>query len=391
MSSFAVSAATRSALFALKSMNSEIDRLQTRLSTGKRVSSALDDPGAFFTAAGLTSRASAINGLMSDITNTKSAVSAANQGITAIRSLLNAAQTVANQALQYTQSLVTVTGTNNSAFSTGSTIASVSGSSTLLQIGDTVTVSDGTTTATYTAANGDTIQTLLNTVNGTANLNVTASLNSSGQLAFAATSDVNVTIGGTLSGAGGGTLTGILGLTAGTTNYTTNTIRQGLATQFDSLLAQIDQVAADAGFSGINLLAGGSSTVTLNETGTSSVTITGSQATSSALGVAGAANSFQLNGDITTALTNVTNALSTLQAISTTISSASAILDIRVDFNKAMMNTLNAGADDLTANDANADGAALLALQARQQIAATSLSLTRAADTSVLRLFGLQE
>jgi len=38
-----------------------------------------------------------------------------------------------------------------------------------------VTVSDGTTTATYTAANGDTSQTLLNAVNNTANLKVTAS------------------------------------------------------------------------------------------------------------------------------------------------------------------------------------------------------------------------
>jgi len=43
----------------------------------------------------------------------------------------------------------------------------------------------------------------------------------------------------------------------------------------------------------------------------------------------------------------------------------------------------------LTANDPNEDGAALLALQTRQQVAATSLSFTRGGDTSVLRLFGL--
>jgi flagellin-like hook-associated protein FlgL len=389
MSEFSMPASTRLTLLSLSSINSQIDKLQTRLSTGKRVSSALDDPGAFFTAAGLNSRANAINGLMSDITNVKSAVSAANQGITAIRSLLSAAQTVANQALQYVPTLVTVTGTNSSAFTTGSPIATIGGSATSLQSGDTVTVSDGTTTATYTAANGDTIQSLLNAVNNTAGLKVAASLNSSGQLAFAATSNVNVTIGGTLSGAGGGTLTGILGLSAGTTNFTPNAIRQGLAAQFDSLLTQIDQVAADAGFSGINLLTGGSSTVNLNETGTSSVTISGSQATSSGLGVAGAANSFQLDSNITAAMSNVTSALSSLQAISTTISSASTVLDTRIDFNKAMMDTLNTGADALTASDASADGAALLALQTRQQIASTSLSLSRAGDTSVLRLFGL--
>ena len=64
-------------------------------------------------------------------------------------------------------------------------------------------------------------------------------------------------------------------------------------------------------------------------------------------------------------------------------------MQTRIDFNKSMMDTLNAGADSLTAADSNEDSAALLALQTRQQIAATSLSLTRGGDTSVLRLFGL--
>ena len=105
--------------------------------------------------------------------------------------------------------------------------------------------------------------------------------------------------------------------------------------------------------------------------------------------MAGAANTFQLDTDINTALTNVTNALTSLQAISTTIGSMATIMQTRVDFNKAMMDTLNSGADALTANDANADSATLLALQTRQQIAATSLSLTRGGDNSVLRLFGL--
>lgn len=374
-------------MFSLSSMSSEIGKLQTRLASGKRVNNPTDEPGAYFMAAGLTSRASAINNLMSGITNAQSAITAANNGIAAIKSLLNSAQTVANQALQYSQSLVTVTGTNSSAFTTASTIASTSGSATRLKTGDTVTVSDGTVTATYTAANGDTIQTLLNAVNNTANLKVTASLNSSGQLKFSATSNTNVTIGGTTTGTG--TIAGVLSLTTGATTYTTNSLRAGLATQFNSLLAQIDQAAADAGFNGINLLTGSSSAVTLNETGTSSVTMTGSQATSSALGVAAAGNTFQLDSDINTALTNVSNALTSLQAISTTIGSVATIMQTRIDFNKSMMDTLNAGANSLTAANSNEDSAALLALQTRQQIAATSLSLTRGGDTSVLRLFGL--
>src|SRR5690242_13919653 len=84
-----------------------------------------------------------------------------NQGITTIRSLIASAQSVANQALQSASTLVTITGTNGTALTTGTTIATTAGSSTTFKAGDVVTVSDGTTTATYTAANNDTVQTFL--------------------------------------------------------------------------------------------------------------------------------------------------------------------------------------------------------------------------------------
>jgi hypothetical protein len=389
MSDITLSPAARLTLTALTSMQSQIGVVQNRLASGKRVNQPIDNPTSYFLAAGLAGRASAIGALTTGITSAQGAVTAANNGIAAIKTLLASAQAVANQALQTPEVLTTVTGTNGTAFTAGSTIASNSGSSTRLKTGDTVTVSDGTTTATYTAANNDTIQTLLNAVNNTANLNVTAALNASGQLQFTATSNVNITIGGTLSGAGGGTLNGILGLNAGITNYTPNTVRSQLATQFDSLLAQIDQTALDAGFDGVNLLAGSSSSVILNETGTANLTITGALATSGGLGVAGAGNGFQLSSDINSALTSVTNALTSLQSMSVTINSTASIMQTRADFNQAMIDTLNTGADALTANDPAADGAALLALQTRQQIAAASLSLTAGGDSSALRLFGL--
>ncbi len=384
-----ISPATRAALTALSSAQGQIDQLQTRLATGKRVNAPTDDPTAYFLAAGLTSRANSLNALMSGITNSKAAITAANNGLTAIKSLLASAQTVANQALQSTQSLVTVSGNNTSALTTASTIASGGGSATRFKAGDIVTVSDGTTTATYTAVANDTVQTFLNAINNTANLKVTASLNASGQIQLAATSNVNVTVGATVNGAGGGTLNGIIGLTAGATNYTTNTVRAGLATQFNSLLTQIDQAAADAGFNGVNLLTGSSASVVLNETGTSTLTITGSSATASALGVSSAGNTWQLDTNINTALTAVSNGLTSLQGISTSIGSMATVMQTRIDFNKAMADTLNDGADALTTTDTNEDSAALLALQTRQQIAAASLSLTRGGDTTVLRLFGI--
>ena len=64
-----------------------------------------------------------------------------------------------------------------------------------------------------------------------------------------------------------------------------------------------------------------------------------------------------------------------------------AAVQIRQDFTKAMINTLQSGADGLTLADLNQEGANLLALQTRQQLATTVLSLSARTDQAVLRLF----
>jgi len=87
-------------------------------------------------------------------------------------------------------------------------------------------------------------------------------------------------------------------------------------------------------------------------------------------------------------VSNISGALNSLKTIATTIGSMSTIMQTRMDFNKSMINTLGAGADALTISDVNEDSAKLLALQTRQQIAATSLMLSSNNDNSVLRLFG---
>ena len=364
--------------------------MENRLATGKKVNAPIDNPISYFLSAGLSSRANAINGLMSDITNTQGSIAAANNGITAIRALLTTAQTIASQARQFPESpVVVVTGSHSNPFNTASTIASTAGSASLLKAGNTVTVGDGTITATYTAANGDTIQALLDAVNSTGGLNVTAALSSSGQLKFTATSAANITIGGTVAGGiGHGSLYSILGLDVGTAVNTANMARANLATQFDDVLARINEVAADAGFNGVNFLTGSSSRINFNEAGTSSLVISGSPATSSALGVAASTNHFEFNTDISTAVNNITSALNSLKSIATTIGSMSTIMQTRMDFNKSMINTLGAGADALTISDVNEDSAKLLALQTRRQMATTSLRLSSNNDNAVLRLFG---
>jgi len=80
-------------------------------------------------------------------------------------------------------------------------------------------------------------------------------------------------------------------------------------------------------------------------------------------------------------------ALTTLRSQAQSLSSNLSTVQIRQDFTKAMINTLNSGADSLTLADSNEEGANLLALQTRQQLSTTALSLASQADQNVLRLF----
>jgi len=165
-------------------------------------------------------------------------------------------------------------------------------------------------------------------------------------------------------------------------------VRATLASQFDALRSQIDQLASDAGINGVNLLNGDSLTITLNETGSSTVTISGvTDTTAGALAVNASANNWAASTDIAASASQLTAALVTLRSQSQALSSQLQTVQIRQDFTKAMVNTLNTGADNLTLADSNEEGANLLALQTRQQLSTTALSLAAQADQNVLRLF----
>jgi flagellin len=172
------------------------------------------------------------------------------------------------------------------------------------------------------------------------------------------------------------------------TQTSDTTVRSGLATQFDAIRTQIDQLSADSGYNGTNLLAGNSLTLTLNETGTSSAVVAGVTDTSSGLAVSATVGSWANVTDITAAGTALTAALTSLQSQSASLSSSLSTVQIRADFTKATINTLQTGSDALTVADSNEEGANLLALQTRQSLSTTALSLSAQSDKNVLKLFG---
>ncbi|KIZ41984.1 flagellin, partial [Rhodopseudomonas palustris] len=116
---------------------------QSRLSTGKKVNTALDNPTNFFTAASLDARASDINNLLDGIGNGVQILQAANTGISSLNKLVDSAKSIANQALQTTVGYSTKS--NVSTTITGATADDLRGTTSYVNtsaVGNVVT--DGT-------------------------------------------------------------------------------------------------------------------------------------------------------------------------------------------------------------------------------------------------------
>jgi flagellin-like hook-associated protein FlgL len=166
------------------------------------------------------------------------------------------------------------------------------------------------------------------------------------------------------------------------------TDRAALATQFDALRTQIDQLASDSGYKGTNFLASGSSlVVNFNAAATSTLTISGFDASTTGLGITAAASSWASDTNIDTDVAHLNTALSTLRTKAQTLSSNNGVVTARQEFTTNMINTLTTGADQLTAADPNEESANMLALQTRQQLGIVALQLSSQAQQSVMRLF----
>ncbi|HWV54351.1 flagellin, partial [Pseudorhodoplanes sp.] len=222
---------------------------------------------------------------------------------------------------------------------------------------------------------------------------IIATVNAGGAIEITSTSSENITISGT------GAAVTALGLDTGTgpggayvptaTVATPGTVRANLETQFNEILDQIDQLAKDASYNGINLLNGDELKVVFNEDGTSSLVIAGVNFDSAGLGISTlTSGAFQTNASIDTILGQVDSALRTLRSQATSFGSKLSTVQTRQQFTKQLINTLETGADNLVLADTNEEGANMLALQTRQQLSTTALSLSAQADQAVLRLFG---
>jgi flagellin len=177
------------------------------------------------------------------------------------------------------------------------------------------------------------------------------------------------------------------GLTAAARSTTDSTDLGDLEAQFDSLMSQVDKLAADSGYKGTNFLDGGELVVEFSEVTDSNLTITGFDASTASTGLNIGVADFSTSGGITASVTSLDAALGALRTQGKTLASSSGVVTTRQEFTTNIINTLTVGADALTAADTNEEGANMLALQTRQQLGVVALQLSNQAQQSILRLF----
>ena len=167
--------------------------------------------------------------------------------------------------------------------------------------------------------------------------------------------------------------------------------RSALGTQFSQILIKINDLIEDSSYKGVNYLQNGSLTVLFNEDGSNALTVTGFTANVgvSGLGVVASGADISAGGSaLDAAASQIQVALTTLTTQASILASNLSVINGRLDFTTNLVNVLKEGADKLTLADMNEESANMLALQTRQNLGVTSLSLASQAAQSVLRLFG---
>jgi len=311
MSEVTLSAGIRSNLISLQNTNKLLSQTQTRLATGKKVNSAIDNPNNYFKAASLTDRATGLNGRLDAMGQAISTIKSADQAITSIRTLTAQMKAVAEDAK----------GENDAA------------------------------------------------------------------------------------------------------------ARENLGTQFNELLKQVDELAKDAVYAGVNFLQGSTVTNTTESTkGNQELTVqfnekldkstlevqgfsVGRASDSAALSLSGTelgltnvtisvhssnpTGATQVNfggatykADMDALITNIETFEAQLSTASKSLANNLSVITTRQDFTQKQVNILNEGADKLTLADLNEEGANLLALNTAQQLGIGALSLASQANQQVLQLVG---
>lgn len=417
MADISLTASMRTNLLSLQNTQSLMDTTQERLSTGLKVNSAIDNASSYYTAQSLNNRASDLSALLDSMGQGIQTIQAANEGIEAITEFVEQAKAIANSARDAASK--TDVKTLNAKFSDLTTPQTPKTSATTaltLEIkkvnGDkvealgssdehdkAVTVALAKLNAKLAAGelrgkNASEFKTAseaaMKEFTGTVLEDVMEfSISADGKVSLTAKAGYQIAAKGAGDFAGQGDKaadTGLAGDTA-TSTVNVNTDRQKYAEQFNEIMRQIDKLAKDSGYKGINLLQMNTLTVIFNEDRSSQIEVKGVDASSTGLKISNPVDSWQTDEDINKSITEAENAISELRIMASDYGNYYSIVQNRQSFTKSLVNVLTEGADNLTLADMNEESANMLALQTRQQLAINSLSLASQAAQGVLQLF----
>jgi flagellin-like hook-associated protein FlgL len=179
------------------------------------------------------------------------------------------------------------------------------------------------------------------------------------------------------------------GITVQALGTSSTSTRAGLASQFNSLLTQLDLLVNDATFNGTNLLNDSTNTLVVffNETNTTSLTIQGVNILHTGLSIAAATNAFSDTTSINTSASLLLTALSTLRTDAANFGGNATLIQTRQDFTTNLINNLQTASNNLVLADTNEEGANLQALQAQNQLGIVALGISGQLAQAVLRLF----
>ncbi len=378
MSDIHLTASMRTNLLSLQNTQSLMDRTQERLSSGLKVNSAIDNASSYYAAQSLNNRASDLNALLDSMGQGIQTIKAANEGIEAITKFVEQAKATASSARDEAMNSTKMT------LNLGIKDIPAEVSTVVFDVTD----KDGATTqktVSIDPATEDDADKVMEKFTAELADIADVTFDADGNMSIQAKSGYTVKVNQGTEDYKTAADAAVEEGAESKTDY--NNTRAKYALQFDSLLTQIDKLAKDSGYKGVNLLQLNDLKVVFNEDRSSDIDIKGDDASSKGLGLTASANAWQTNADIDAAIEAADDAIRELRIMASDFGNYYSIVQNRQDFTDSLVNVLTEGADNLTLADMNEESANMLALQTRQQLAINSLSLASQAAQSVLKLF----
>jgi flagellin-like hook-associated protein FlgL len=341
MSGISLNAGIRASLTQLSRTTAAFDQTTNRLATGKKVSSAIDNPTNFFASVNLNDRAEGLSSRLDSMGQAVQRIQAADNGISTIRSFISAMKGVVNNALSNTDS--------NARADLGKQFNEL-----INQIGTAATDSS------YQGIN------LLNSNNDDGE-SETVQFNETFDQSTLEVKGFSIEVGSYDSSTGVINSVGALATTVGIGGAGINSITvagAGAGIQGAALVLSTQDSSTASGVqgygTGANTLGGG--------------TIDWSSST--------------YDVDLKHVISQLEVYDNELKTQASALANNLSTITTREEFSTNMINTLTEGADKLTLADLNEEGANLLALQTQNQLATQSLSLASQQSQSVLQLIG---